>query len=321
MLDLNEVAMFVQVARLGSFAEAARHLRMPSATVSRRIQQLETRLGTRLMQRSTRKLTLTSAGQTFHERCGPAVEELIEVGQSHVVGHKEPCGTIRVAGSASFFEYFDMRWVSAFLRAYPLVQLDFVLSDLPADLIADRIDVAFHIGSLEDSSYVARRIFTSYGGLLASPAYLAANGTPNNLCELREHECMTQPPNTGSFATWRLQGPDGMEENVRVRGRFSSNVNVALREAACGGLGIVALPSILTTAEVAAGRLVPVLPQYIRAGRGMSVVYPCRRQRPLAVTAFVDMAVEKLSLQDWAPLSDGEDNLKTVCGTKNHLEN
>lgn len=303
MLDLNEVAMFVQVARLGSFAEAARHLRMPSATVSRRIQQLETRLGTRLMQRSTRKLTLTSAGQAFHERCGPAVEELIEAGQSHVAGSQEPSGAIRVAASASFFEYFDMAWVSAFLAAHPLVQLDFVLSDLPADLIADRIDVAFRIGPLEDSSYVARRIFASYGGLLASPTYLAAHGAPADLGELAEHECVTQPPETGNFAIWRLQGPDGAEEEVRVRGRFTSNVQVALREAACAGLGIVALPTILTAAEVAAGRLVPVLPGYMRAGRGLSVVYPSRQQRPLAVSAFVDMAVEKLSLREWTPSS------------------
>ncbi|SEF28176.1 LysR family transcriptional regulator [Variovorax sp. NFACC27] len=303
MLDLNEVAMFVQVARLGSFAEAARHLRMPSATVSRRIQQLETRLGTRLMQRSTRKLTLTSAGQAFHERCGPAVEELIEAGQSHVAGSQEPSGAIRVAASASFFEYFDMAWVSAFLAAHPLVQLDFVLSDLPADLIADRIDVAFRIGPLEDSSYVARRIFASYGGLLASPAYLAAHGAPADLGELAEHECVTQPPETGNFAIWRLQGPDGAEEEVRVRGRFTSNVQVALREAACAGLGIVALPTILTASEVAAGRLVPVLPGYMRAGRGLSVVYPSRQQRPLAVSAFVDMAVEKLSLREWTPSS------------------
>ncbi|WP_454907112.1 LysR substrate-binding domain-containing protein [Variovorax gossypii] len=303
MLDLNEVAMFVQVARLGSFAEAARHLRMPSATVSRRIQQLEARLGTRLMQRSTRKLTLTSAGQTFHERCGPAVEELIEAGQSHVAGSQEPSGAIRVAASASFFEYFDMGWVSAFLAGHPLVQLDFVLSDLPADLIADRIDVAFRIGPLEDSSYVARRIFASYGGLLASPAYLAARGTPCDLSELAGHECVTQPPDTGNSAVWRLQGPDGVEQEVRVRGRFTSNVQVALREAACAGLGIVALPTILTAAEVAAGRLVPVLPRYMRAGRGLSVVYPSRQQRPLAVSAFVDMAVEKLSLREWTPPS------------------
>ncbi|MBT2336431.1 LysR family transcriptional regulator [Variovorax paradoxus] len=306
MLDLNEVAMFVQVARLGSFAEAARWLRVPSATVSRRIQQLETRLGTRLMQRSTRKLTLTSAGQAFHERCGRAVEELIEAGQSHVAGSQAPSGLIRVAAPASCFDFFRMEWVADFLAAHPLVQLDFVLSDLPADLIADRIDVAFRIGPLPDSSYVARRIFASNGGLLASPAYLAAHGTPANLQELSEHECLTQPPETGSHATWRLQGPDGAEEDVRVRGRFTSNVQVALRRAACAGLGIVALPAVLTASEVATGQLVPVLPLYLRAGHGMSVVYPSRQQRPLAVSAFVDMAMDKLSLQEWMPLPSAE---------------
>jgi len=306
VLDLNEVAMFVQVARFGSFAEAARQLRMPSATVSRRIQQLEARLGTRLMQRSTRKLTLTSAGETFRERCGPAVEELIEAGQSHVSGSQEPCGPVRVAASASFFEYFEMEWVTAFLDAHPLVQLDFVLSDVPADLIADRIDVAFRIGPLADSSYVSRRIFASHAGLLASPAYLAAHGVPATLQELSEHECLTQPPETGSHAIWRMQGPDGTEEEVRVRGRFTSNVQVALRRAACAGLGIVALPAVLTASEVATGQLVPVLPQYMRAGRGMSVVYPSRQQRPLAVSAFVDMAVEKLCLQEWLPLASAE---------------
>ncbi len=302
MLDLNDVAMFVQVARCGSFAEAARRLCMPSATVSRRIQQLEAYLGTRLMQRSTRKLTLTSTGQSFHERCGPAVEELIETGQLHLAGNQEPSGTVRVAASTSFFDCFQMEWVEAFLAEHPLVRLDFVLSDLLVDLIADRIDVAFRGGPLQDSSYVARRIFASYGELVASPAYLAAHGVPASLDELSEHECVVQP-DAGGYATWRLQDLEGAETEVRVRGRFNSNAQEVLRKAACAGLGIAALPSILTASDIAARRLVPVLPQYKRAGRGLSVVYPSRQQRPLAVTAFVDMAVEKLSAQDWMPAS------------------
>jgi DNA-binding transcriptional LysR family regulator len=306
MLDLNDVAMFVQVVRCGSFAEAARRLCMPSATVSRRIQQLETHLGTRLMQRSTRKLTLTSAGQSFHERCGPAVEELIETGQLHVVGHQEPSGTVRVAAPTSFFDFFQMEWVEAFLAGHPLVRLDFVLSDLLVDLIEDRIDVAFRGGPLQDSSYVARRIFASYGELVASPAYLAARGVPASLEELSEHECVVQPDASG-FATWRLEDLEGAEQEVRVRGRFNSNAQEVLRKAACAGLGIAALPSILTVSDIAAGRLVRVLPQYKRAGRGMSVVYPSRQQRPLAVTAFVDMAVEKLSVQEWMPASSAGD--------------
>jgi len=305
MLDLNEVAMFVQVARSGSFAEAARRLSVPSATVSRRIQQLEARLGTRLMQRSTRKLTLTSAGESFHERCGPAVEELIEAGQLHVADNSEPSGTVRVTAPTSFFDFFQMEWVDTFLAEHPQVRLDFVLSDLLVDLIADRIDIAFRGGPLQDSCYVARRIFASYGELTASPAYLAAHGVPMSLEDLGEHECVVQPDASGN-AIWRLQDAQGVEKDVRVKGRFNSNTQSVLRQAACAGLGIAALPSILTAPEIAAGRLVRVLPEYTRAGRGLSVVYPSRQQRPLAVSIFADMAVEKLSQQGWAPASGAE---------------
>lgn len=302
VLDLNEVAMFVQVARLGSFAEAARQLRVPSATVSRRIRQLEAHLGTRLLQRSTRKLALTSAGQSFQERCGPAVEALISAGRLQVAGGQEPSGLVRVAAPASFFEFFKMEWVADFLAAHPRVRLDFVLSDVVVDLIAERIDVAFRGGPLRDSSFVARRIFNSYGGLLASPAYLAARGAPASLRELAEHDCVTQPPDAGRLFTWRLQGPDGVEEDVRVRGRVISNVQGVLLKAACAGLGIAALPSILTVSEVASGMLVPVLPQYMRAGRGLSVIYASRQHVPHAVAVFVEMAMEKLGQQDWAPV-------------------
>lgn len=302
VLDLNEVAMFVQVVRCGSFAEAARRLSIPTATVSRRIRQLEARLGTRLMQRSTRKLTLTSAGESFHERCGPAVEELIEAGQLQAADNTEPRGMVRVAAPTSFFGFFQIEWVEEFLAKHPLVRLDFVLSDLLVDLIADRIDVAFRGGPLQDSSHVIRRIFPSHGELIASPSYLAAHGVPTDLEELREHECVVQS-NTGGSATWHLQDMNGMQKVVRVSGRFNSNAQEVLRKAACAGLGIAALPSVLTASDIAAGRLVRVLPQYMRAGRGLSVVYPCRQQRPLAVTAFADMVVEKLSHQDRVPAS------------------
>jgi DNA-binding transcriptional LysR family regulator len=128
------------------------------------------------------------------------------------------------------------------------------------------------------------------------------HGVPTSLEELREHDCVVQS-NAGGSVTWHLQDMNGMQKEVRVRGRFNSNAQDVLRKAACAGLGIAALPSVLTASDIAAGRLVRVLPQYTRAGRGLSVVYPCRQQRPLAVTAFADMAVEKLSHQDWVPAS------------------
>ncbi|MGJ7505307.1 MULTISPECIES: LysR family transcriptional regulator [unclassified Variovorax] len=300
-LDLNDVAMFVEVVCCGSFAEAARRLRVPSATVSRRIQQLEIHLGVRLMHRSTRNLTLTEAGQDFHEQCGPAVQELMRAGRRQRMDNRELKGLVRVAAPVNFFKLFQMEWANAFLDEHPLVRLEFVLSDLLADLIAERIDIAFRGGPLSDSSYVVRKIFTSYGELLASPAYLAAHGAPTTLQELTKHECVISPPDSGNCSTWRLQGPDDTEVDVKVSGRFISDSLDAQRLAACAGLGIAALPSVLTVADVESGKLVPVLPQYKRTGHGLSVLYTSQRQLPQAVSAFADMAVAKLCLQDWAP--------------------
>jgi DNA-binding transcriptional LysR family regulator len=301
MLDLNDIAMFVQVVRSGSFAEAARRLGLPPNTVSRRVQQLEAQLGTRLMQRSTRKLTLTSAGQAFHERCAGAVDGLIDAGQELVTGSHAPSGLVRVATPADFFDFFPMEWVADFLAAHPLVRLDFVLSDGKADLIADQIDVAFRGGPLRDSGYVGRQLLSPRSdGMLASPAYIAARGTPGTLQDLANHECVTSAHPSGR-ATWRLTGPDGVEEEVQVAGRFTGNTALALRKATVAGLGIALLPPNMARHEVQAGLLVPVLPQYQRTSGGMAVLYPSRRHLPPAVSAFIGMVMEKLSAVEALP--------------------
>ena len=301
MLDLNDIAMFVQVVRCGSFAEAARQLGMPPNTVSRRIQQLETQLGTRLMQRSTRKLTLTSAGLGFHERCVGAVEGLLEAGQALMTGSHEPSGRVRVAAPADFFDFFQMQWVTEFLTAHPRVRLDFVLSDAKADLIAEQIDVAFRGGPLRDSGYVGRQILDPRSvGMVASPAYLAARGSPRTLQDLVNHDCVISA-HPGGHATWRLVGPNG-EEEVQVTGRFSGNTAQALRKAAVAGLGIALLPPVMAKLEVEAGALVPVLPQYQPNGYGLNVLYPSRRQLPLAVSAFIELVIQKMNAADSSPV-------------------
>lgn len=301
MLDLNDIAMFVQVVRHGSFAAAARRLGQPPNTVSRRIQQLEAQLGTRLMQRSTRRLTLTSAGRAFHERCAGAVDGLVEAGQALITGSQQPSGLVRVAATADFFDFFPMEWVAGFLAAHPLVRVDFVLSDARADLIAEQIDIAFRGGALPDSGYVGRKLLGARtDGMVASPAYIAARGAPATLQELAEHDCVTSPHPSGR-TLWRLAGPGGAEEEVQVAGRFSGNTAQALRKAALAGLGIALLPPTLARLDLEAGRLVPVLPQYQRTGQGLSVLYPSRKHLPLAVSAFIGMVMEKLSAVEALP--------------------
>ena len=301
MLDLNDVAMFVRVVRCGSFAEAARQLGVPPNTVSRHILQLEAQLGTRLLQRSTRKLTLTGAGQAFHERCASAVDGLAEAGQELMTGGQEPSGHVRVAAPADFFDFFPMEWVADFLGAHPRVRLEFVLSDANADLIAEQIDVAFRGGPLRDSGYVGRRLFDPRSdGLVASPAYIAARGTPATLQDLANHDCVASAHPSGR-STWRLIGPDGVEEEVQVAGRFSGNTAQALRKATVAGLGVALLPPTMAKLDVRAGLLVPVLPQYQRTGLGLNVLYPSRRHLPLAVSAFIALVMEKLNSVEATP--------------------
>jgi len=301
MLDLNDIAMFVQVVRHGSFAGAARRLGLPPNTVSRRVQQLEAQLGTRLMQRSTRKLTLTSAGQAFHERCAGAVDGLVEAGQQLITGSQQPSGLVRVAATADFFDFFPMEWVADFLAAHPLVRIDFVLSDARADLIAEQIDIAFRGGALPDSGYVGRQLLGARtDGMVASPAYIAARGAPASLQDLANHDCVTSPHPSGR-TLWRLAGPGGAEEEVQVAGRFSGNTAQALRKAALAGLGVALLPPTMARLDLEAGRLVPVLPQYQRTGQGLSVLYPSRKHLPLAVSAFIAMVMEKLSTVEALP--------------------
>ena len=306
MLDLNDVAIFVQVVRCGSFAEASRRLGVPPNTLSRRVQQLEAQLGTRLMQRSTRHLTLTSAGQVFLERCSGAVEGLMDAGEELQAVNQEPSGLVRVAAPADFFDFFAMEWLTEFLTAHPKVRVDFVLSDGRADLIADRIDVALRGGILEDSSLFARKVLDAGNdGLVASPAYVARQGVPDTLQDLADHDCLVFSHPSGK-ATWRVTGPDGAQAEVQVAGRFSGNTAQALRKAALAGLGIALLPSTLTQRDLRAGLLVPVLPQYHRQGHGVHMVYPSRRYLPLAVSAFMDLVIGKMgAMQELPPQTCG----------------
>jgi DNA-binding transcriptional LysR family regulator len=294
MLDLNEVRMFVHVVRARSFAEAARRLCVPPNTLSRRIRQLESTLDTRLMQRSTRKLTLTPAGHAFFDRCAAAIDGVLQAGKDLLSGSDKPSGSVRIAAPADFLDLFRMEWVAEFLNLHPLVRLDFVLDDARADLIDEGIDVAFRGGNARDTGYAFRQITSQHFSLVASPPYLAAHGSPLTLRELAEHHCLTVS-NRQSRATWTLQGPEG-EEEVTVAGRFSANSSRILMKSCLAGCGIALLPGLLTAPELHAGRLRRVLPHYRRHGADFNVVLPSGEQIPTAVSAFVEFATAKLQL-------------------------
>jgi DNA-binding transcriptional LysR family regulator len=202
-----------------------------------------------------------------------------------------------VAAPADFLDLFLMGWVADFLATYPRVRLALVLSDSKADLIADRIDVAFRGGPLEDSAYVGRHVFcTGNDGLVASPSYLAARGAPSTLQDLLDHDRVTFTQPGSSDVTWQLAGPDGIEEAVQVAARFSGNTAQALRKATLAGLGITLLPRAVIINDLRAGRLVPVLRCSVRSRVAA---------RRLQVYRFVDAASAAVKrLPGRLPLND-----------------
>jgi DNA-binding transcriptional LysR family regulator len=195
-----------------------------------------------------------------------------------------------------------MEWLADFMAAHPRVRFEFVLSDAKADLIAERIDVAIRGGPLPDSGFVARQIHgAGSDGLVASPAYLATRGAPESLQDLAGHDCLGFADAAGR-STWRLTGPEGVEEDVLVTGRFIANTAQALRKATLAGLGIALLPPTMIRRDLRAGLLVPVLPLYHRSAYGLNLLYPSRRHLPSAVSAFIDLVMEKLADVDELPM-------------------
>ncbi|MEQ5843683.1 LysR family transcriptional regulator [Paraburkholderia acidicola] len=299
MVDLNDIALFVQVVRAGSFAEAARRVGIPANTASRRVQELERDLGIRLLQRSTRRLTLTDAGQTFFTRCVDQIEALTQSALDLAEGSEVPRGKVRVAAVAEFLNWFPVAFVAEFLATYPKVQLEFVLSDMRADLLGEGIDIAFRAGKEIEPHLVARQVGWGHYGLVANPAYLDARGFPDSPAALSKHDCITWPIGPSGYATWQLEGPEG-EVEISVTGRFQANNAQAHINAALAGLGIALVPTALAIAQIDSGRLQRVLPEFgLRVG--FYVVYLSRRQLPRAVSTFIDFVIKKMLDQGMIP--------------------
>ncbi len=296
MIDLNELALFHQVARAGSFAVAARRLGMPSNTLSRKIGQLESQLQVRLLQRTTRKLTLTDAGRALFDSSAHAIDEALQATRQMLEASRVPSGGVRIAVTADFFEFFRMDWIAEFLQTYPKVRLDFVLSDEVTDLIDHSIDLAFRGGLQKDSTFIARKLGRADLILAASPAYLQAKGTPASFQELAMHDCIT----TGKpgRVVWRAEGPAGLE-TVEVRGPFSANTTQSQIRAAQAGIGICFVPMTLLERSLQSGALVAVLPHYRQETAGFYVVYPNRKQLPRSVSAFLDMTFARAAESAW----------------------
>jgi DNA-binding transcriptional LysR family regulator len=280
---LGDLDIFARVVTAKGMSAAGRELNLSPAVISKRIRRLEERLGVRLLQRTTRQLALTEAGQGFYERVISILSSVEEAEAWVARGSDTARGILRVSAPTSFGRMHIAPYLGRFLDQYPAVTVDLVLSDAFVDVVGEGFDLAIRIADLADSSLVARRLAANHRILCAAPAYLARHGTPEQIEDLSHHHLLSHITNE-----WRLDGPDGLAQ-VRLQGPIKTNSSEVVREAVIAGVGIALRSTWDVAPELKGGRLVQVLPGYTGSKRvAIHAVYPSRRHLEQKVRAFVD---------------------------------
>jgi DNA-binding transcriptional LysR family regulator len=293
MADLDALTTFTTAVRTGSFAGAARVLGITPAMVGRRIQSLEARYGARLIERTTRAQRLTEAGEAFLLRAEAVLDAASELEDSMSAAPGQLEGRIRMTGPATLGVYSLARIVARFQAANPAVTVEMILADRRMDLIADGFDFAVRIAELQSSSMIAKRVGTYRLMLVASPAYVARHGAPDSPAELSTASCLLNlnmtPRNRWPFTR------DGVHQIAEVEGGLQIDNGEALLVATLEGAGIAYMPTDLVRADLEAGRLVPILPEWDKLTLPIHIVHPSRRV-PRRVAVLMDLLAEELRL-------------------------
>ena len=289
MQDLNDLLYFAEVVDRGGFAAAGRALGLPKSRLSRRVAELEARLGVRLLQRTTRRLSLTSVGEQYHRHCVAMREDALAADEAIARAQSEPQGTIRVACPVTLAQTTLGPLLPVFLARYPKVKLDVRVSNRVVDLVEEGFDVALRVRSTLDSSgsLVVKRFGLTCTQLVASPAQLARQGTPSSVEALALLDTISMSSLDG-VATWQLTGPNGETRQFESRPRYVADDLLTLRFAALAGIGVCHLPDYMCHDELREGTLVPVLPGWSLPQGIFHAVFPSRRGLIPAVRTFLD---------------------------------
>ncbi|MEQ9683814.1 MAG: LysR family transcriptional regulator, partial [Rhodospirillales bacterium] len=293
MDNLTGMAVFAKVVETGTFKGAARAMGLSKGAVSKQIARLEDRLGARLLNRTTRRSSLTEVGAAFYERCRRIVAEAEEAELAVTRLHAEPRGVLRVNLPMSFGMIHMADALPDFMAAYPEISLDVTLDDRVVNVVDEGYDVVIRITELPDSSLIARRLAPFRIATCASPAYWDAHGRPKHPADLRNHACLLYSY-LSNLNEWRYRGPDGPFA-VRVDGPMRGNNGDLLRAAAVAGLGIVRSPTFIVGCHLVEGRLEQVLAEFEDDDRGIYAVYPHNRHLSAKVRAFVDFMAKRFA--------------------------
>lgn len=288
MASWEGVNEFVAVAETGSFTQAALRMTTSVANVSRRVAVLEERLGVKLLLRTTRKVSLTEAGQVYYLQCRALLEGLEQAELAVTQMQQTPKGKVKVTAPVTYGEQKIAPLLHDFLQLYPQLELDLVLSNQKLDLIEQGVDVAVRLGQLDDSSFIARRLSNRHLYVCATPEYLAQYGTPHTLSELNQHYCLI-----GTYDHWRFK-ENHQSRSIRVKGRISCSSGVVLLDAVLKSMGLAQLPDYYVSEHLESGRLVEVLPSYRDDREGVWALYPQNRHLSPKVRLLVDYLAQHL---------------------------
>ena len=290
MDKFNNMTLFVEVVNGGSFTAAAQKVGLSRAQVSKSIMQLEQHLGTRLLYRTTRRISLTETGRIYFERCAAILDEIEEI--EAIAGEQTgaPRGRLTLSAPTSFGILHLREAIPAYLRKFPDVQISLNLADRFIDVVAEGFDLVIRIAALEDSSLVARRIAPCNRVLCAAPDYLERHGEPRVPQDLAIHHCLVYS-NELRPDTWHLQGPGGSEA-VRVNGPVCADNGDILKAAAVAGLGVTLLPTFMVGDEISSGELRQVLVDFHPPEISIHAVFPSRRYLSSKVRSFIDFLTD-----------------------------
>lgn len=293
---LEAMAILVAAVEAGSLSAAGRKLGMPLATVSRKLSDLEAHLGTRLLTRTTRQLTLTDAGRNYIAACKRILEQVSEAERSASGEYRAPRGDLTITAPIVFGRLHVLPVVAAFLKDYPDIDIKLFLADRVMHLLEDHIDVAVRIGVLPDSTLIAKKIGEIHEVICASPAYLAAHGRPQTPADLSKHECVNFE-SLPSVKNWIFSGDRKTEMSVPARARLCVTTAEAAIDACVAGVGITRVLSYQAEEAVAAGKLEILLRDFEPAPMPIHLVYADQGLLALKVRAFIDFAAPRLRVR------------------------
>ncbi len=285
------IAEFVTVAETESFTLAAKKLGISTAHVSRQVSALESRLATKLLQRTTRKVSITEAGTLYYQRCRQLLDDLQEVEHAISDLHSKPTGRLKITAPVTYGELIIAPLINNFITRYPELEVELQLSNQKMDLVAEGYDLGIRQGQLQDSSMMAKRLASRTLYVCATPGYLAEFGEPSKPAELNQHNCLQ-----GSLDHWRFQ-EKGKTRTIHISGNLRCNSGRTLVDAALKGLGIVQLPGEYVLNYIHNGQLIALLDEYRAPDEGVWAIYPHNRTLLPKVRMLIDYLDEALSNQ------------------------